>query len=100
MSGTFQVGVSCVCSPTKLTCCMQVQSMAFQLKSRVMVIMEMFGSSLCHLQHLVYSAQLGAPSEATLLLNYLSAQWRGDALQPGHSAGAHPQSALPPGLGK
>lgn len=69
LSGTFPVGVSCICSPTKLTCCMQVQRMAFQLKSWVMLIMEMFGSSLCHLQHLVYSAQLGAPSEATLLVS-------------------------------
>lgn len=40
---------------------------------------------------------LTLPSWST---NYLSAQWRGSALQPGHSAGVQCQSALLPGLGK
>lgn len=48
LGGTFQVDVSCVCSLTKLTCSTQIRTMAFplQLKSWVLVIMEMFGSSL------------------------------------------------------
>lgn len=74
LGGTFQVDVSCVCSLTKLTCSMQIQTKPFPLwlKSWVLVIMEMFGSSLGlsvspSASCFGYSAQPGECSKATML---------------------------------